>query len=167
VGCSGIQVTSQEKPGADLAGLRTFEWQRPEPGGQVNSIIDTQIERTVASELARIGVTPAPKGNHPDFIISYNTSVLNIVSQGSAAGVGVGMGLSHNVGVGFSAPIGVRTQTTEQGTLAISFIDPEKNVELWHATATTDIDRTNRDVQRIQDAIQRMILEFHRARGTA
>jgi len=167
IGCSGIQVASQKDPNADLASLRTFEWKRPQPGGAANSIIDSQIEKSVKSNLAQIGVEKAPEGKKPDFLISYNTSVLGIVSQRPVGGVGVGTRMSRHVGVGISAPIGVQTQTSEQGTVAISFIDPEKNQEVWHATATTSIDRSNRDVKRIQDAVQKMIREFEDARANA
>src|SRR5690242_5600326 len=79
--CSGIQVATQKDPNAELASLRTYEWQRPRPGGPSNSIIDTQIEKSVQFELSRIGVEPAFEGKQPDFIISYNASVLNIVTQ--------------------------------------------------------------------------------------
>lgn len=167
VSCSNIQVTSQKAPNADLASLRTFEWQRPQPGGQANSIIDAQIEKSVQSNLAQIGVVPATPGERPDFLISYNTSVMNIVTQRSAGGVGVGMGVSPNMGVGVSAPIGNQIQTSEQGTLALSFIDPQKNQEIWHAAATASIDRTNRDVEKIQSAVQKMIGKFEDAREKA
>jgi hypothetical protein len=128
-GCSSIQVSSQQHPNADLASLRTFEWQRPRPGGPTNSIIDAQIENAVAANLGQIGVKPVPEGGHPDFIISYNTSVLSIVGPGSSASVGMGMGMgsgrgagvSRSVGVGFSAPIAAQPSTQERGTVALSF----------------------------------------------
>src|SRR3954466_1795884 len=83
MGCSNIKVTSQSQPGADLAGLRTFSWGQ-QPTGPKNSIIHEQIEKTVIAELSKLGIEAAPPGRQPDFLVSYDTSITNVVSQSSA-----------------------------------------------------------------------------------
>jgi hypothetical protein len=166
-GCSGIELSTQKNPNADLARLRTFDWQRPRPGGSPNSIIDSQIEQSLQADLARIGLQPVRKGESPDFLISYNTSVLSIVTQGGGAAVGFGTTLNRHVGVGVTAPLATQVRTQERGSLAVSFVDPQKNEEIWHATATASIDRSNRDIRTIQTAVQKMVREFESSRGTA
>lgn len=167
-GCSSINVTSQKNPSADLASLRTFDFTPSQTGSQAtHSIVDSQIRNSVKSDLAGVGVTPAPQGASPDFLVVYSTSVVNIATTGSRGGVGVGLGVTPNVGVGVSAPVGTRTTIEQEGNLTLSFIDPRSNQEIWRSTATASLDGSNQDIQKIQDAVSKMIRDFQGARGRA
>ncbi|MFL5811994.1 MAG: DUF4136 domain-containing protein [Bdellovibrionia bacterium] len=162
VGCSSIQVASQKDPNANLAGLRTFDFV-PSPSDQsVHSIANTQIKNSVTSNLDKIGVTPASPAERPDFLIAYNTSVFNIVNANQSS-VGVGFGVVPGIGIGASTPVG-SASTEQRGNLTLSFIDPQKNAEIWRSTATASLDGSNRDVEKIQIAVQKMIGEFKDAR---
>lgn len=164
IGCSSVQVSSQQSPTANLADLRTYTFASTPAGAQSpNSIIQSQIKESVQSDLAKIGVTPAPPAAPPDFVIAYDTNVYNVVT-GNQSSIGVGFGAAPGVGVGASVPMSGKS-IEQRGNLTLSFIDPQKNMEIWRSTAIAGLDGTNKDVQKIQAAVQKMIADFEDARG--
>lgn len=164
IGCSSVQVSSQTSPTVNLTDLKTFAFASPTAGAQPpNSIVQTQIKESVQSDLAKIGITPAPPAVPPDFVVAYTTNVYNVVT-GNQSSVGVGFGAAPGVGVGFGTPVG-SANVEQRGSLILSFVDPQKNMEIWRSTAIAGLDGSNRDVQKIQEAVQKMIGEFEDARG--
>jgi Domain of unknown function (DUF4136) len=158
--CSGIRVTTDIDPNADLTRVRSYAWLDERSGvegerTEVTSLIDRRVRHAVDEELQRKGISSAAK-NTADVLVSYHLGVatkldVNTIDQGYGRGLYTG-GVSH-------------TTVTEyqEGTLLIDFIEPKANQLVWRGSGQARIWKSTTPEQRekrIAEAVAQILESF-------
>jgi Domain of unknown function (DUF4136) len=145
---SAPKVRVDKDATVNFANYKTFAWlalpkepakeePKPIPGQDVkpaatpeaNSLVENRVRAAVIAALQAKGYTLNEAA--PDFRVSY---VFNVYERPKDSGMSIGIGAgggSRNVrgGVGFSIPIGKRTNM--MGAMTIDIIDVPRNAQVW------------------------------------
>jgi hypothetical protein len=161
------QPESMRDPNADFNSYKTFGWDTAmstDASGQPQplSLIDSNIQAAIATELKGKGYEEAAAGTTPDLIVSYEKARADkIKSNPFRIGIGVGGVGSHGAAsVGTSTPA---AKNVNEGTLVAHVIDRARNAEVWTGRVSREL---SGDVEPtlIQSAVAELFREFP-ARG--
>ena len=148
IGCSSYRVSHDYDTGADLAGLRTYDWM-PQPleapgGGDGNSLIDGRVKNAVNTQLAARGVRR--DSQNPDFLIAYQVSTKDRVRVRN-----------------YTFISDKKFETYEDGALVLDFVAPNGKDLLWRGVAerTLDSNPTPEKIdKRINEAVEKILEGF-------
>jgi hypothetical protein len=163
------QSESMRDPNADFTSYKTFGWDTAmsiDESGQPQplSIIDSNIQAAIATELKGKGYEQAAAGTTPDLIVSYEKARADkIKSNPFRIGIGVGGVGSHGgASVGTSTP---GAKNVNEGTLVAHVIDRARNAEVWMGRVSRELSKGgNVEPELIQNAVAELFREFP-ARG--
>jgi Domain of unknown function (DUF4136) len=163
------QPGSMRDPNADFNSYQTFGWDTAtsaDASGQSQplSIIDSNIQAAITTELKGKGYEQAAAGTTPDLIVSYEKARADkIKSNPFRIGIGVGGVGSHG-----GAAVGGSTASAKnvnEGTLVAHVIDRARNAEVWTGHVSRELSKGgNPEPELIQNAIAELFREFP-ARG--
>ncbi|NVO83502.1 DUF4136 domain-containing protein [Hymenobacter terrestris] len=152
-GCSPA-VTVQKKPGTDFSQYRTYDWAKTEVKSAdsqnpiyQSSLNDGQIQQSISSELAKRGIRQATGDTKPDFYLTYHLYIdeaERTVATPQPAGYAFPYAVSYrggylpiNYGYWYASPryrTSYRTQTYQEGTLILDFVDSSTNNLVWRGS---------------------------------
>ena len=148
IGCSSYRVNHDYDTGANLAGLRAYDWmpQPPEAPGEVdgNSLIDGRVKAAVNTQLAAKGVRR--DSQNPDFLIVYQVSTKDRVRVRN-----------------YTFISDKKFETYEDGALVLDFVAPNGKDLLWRGVAerTLDSNPTLEKIdKRINEAVEKILEGF-------
>ncbi len=146
-GCASVSTHATTAPGANLARYQTYAWAE-EPAGAVQTPADQQIRASIAQALGQKGMTTAPPGTRPDFLVAYQTAAqekVNVVENGP---------WYH----------GYRSRDVEsytEGTLIVDFIDPATRQVFWRGTASSVVEHPdNPNPRKIAEAVAKLMKKY-------
>lgn len=162
-GCSP-SVTVQQKPGTDFSQYRTYDWAQTDVKSADSqnpiyrsSLNDAQIQQAISSELAKRGIRQAAPDAKPDFYLTYHLyideaerTVANPPVRGYAFPYAVsyrGGYLPINYGYWYTTPYyrtGYRTETYQEGTMILDFIDARTNNLVWRGSVADAVNNPAR-----------------------
>ncbi|MBK5097868.1 MAG: DUF4136 domain-containing protein [Gemmatimonadetes bacterium] len=161
-GCGGgISTNTDWDQSTDFSAFSTYSWFDARSTG-ANDINSGRIRQAVDSQLAAKGLRKVSSGG--DLAVSYQVSSqerssYSTMSTGWGGGYGM-MGPTMGMGMGSSTT----TQTTwQEGTLVLGMFDGATRKQLWHGTATTDLDQNSSPDDRtrtINEAVSKMLEDF-------
>lgn len=163
LGCSGVQVSQDYEPGANLTTLRTYQWKssNQEKTGDPridNPLRDERIRAAVDRQLTDKGFVKT-ENQKPDFLVLYqNILRQKIESVGTSGGFGFGIGSFGRHG---SIALGTGNDVREydEGSLVIDFLDPDSNDLLWRGSGIQryreykDPEKATRDINTLVETI--------------
>lgn len=149
-GCSSVTV--QQNANVDYTQYRTFAWAETEvkTDGSQNSAVrrqldDNLIRQAVETELAKRGITPGASGN-PDFYLTYHLYVDEVERTVTNPGTAYPVAYPYLVRYGSvlvpvnyghwyrATPTTYRTETYQEGTLVLDFIDAKSSNLVWRGS---------------------------------
>ncbi len=163
LGCSGVQVSQDYAPGANLTALRTYRWKSPtqEKTGDPridNPLRNERIRAAVDGQLAGKGFVKA-NDEDPDFLVQYqNLLRRKIESAGTSGGVGFGLGSYGRHGT-IAIGTGNDVREYDEGSLVIDFLDPGSDDLLWRGSGNQryreykDPEKATRDINTLVENI--------------
>lgn len=169
-GCASTPppVLSMQDPQANFNAFTTFAWDKrnaADGSEQPTSILDSNIQAAITSELQRKGYAEAVAGASPNLVLQYETAAAEkIKSNPFRIGIGMGgAGSSGAAGVGVSSP---DAKNVREGTLVLRVIDPARNAEVWNGRVSRELGKGGPpDPALIQSAVGELLREFP-ARGS-
>jgi uncharacterized protein DUF4136 len=155
---SCIHTRATVAPDANLAQFRTFTF-LPETSQALSRTPTGAIVRdALTRELAERGIHPAPPGQAPDFVVSYQL-VLREQIAASDWGWGWGGWAWGWGGWGWGGPATVYEYT--EGTLVVDFVDPRTNQSFWRGTATSVVSTPdNPNPKKMEKSVAAMIDKY-------
>jgi hypothetical protein len=168
-GCTSTPppVLSMQDPQANFNTFTTFAWAKrnaADGSEQPVSILDSNIQAAITSELQRKGYAEAVAGASPNLVLQYETAAAEkIKSNPFRIGIGMGgVGSSGAAGVGVSSP---DAKNVREGTLVLRVVDPARNAEVWNGRVSRELGKGGPpDPALIQSAVGELLKEFP-ARG--
>jgi hypothetical protein len=157
-GC-GPTVRTAVAPGADLAQYRTYAF-AGDPSGKPESIVDQTIESALREDLAAKGFVEAPAGRQPDLVVDHQVKERQKVEAYPVGYDGYGYGYGrwgyNHWGYG-----GTALREYIEGTLIITFVDPDTNQVIWRGTATSVLDHPDSpNLNKVEKAVDEVIDEY-------
>ena len=166
-GCasSAPRSESMRDPNADFNSYKTFGWETTtstDAAGQPQplTIIDSNIQTAIATELKGKGYEEAPVGTNPDLIVSYEKAREQTVKNNPIRiGIGVGGYGGHGgASVGASS---AAVSSVDVGTLVVHVIDRARNAEVWTGRVSGELSKGgNVEPAVIQGAVTELLREF-------
>jgi uncharacterized protein DUF4136 len=162
-GCTtGPRVHVTQHPDADFSGYQTFNF-HPEAGvdeDAYETAVAAFIKRTVTAQMNARGYRLSAD---PDLLVNFRLGDRERIETrgGPAIGLGLGVGGGHNYGhsnwaLGYATQGDVRSYT--EGSLIIDLVDPDRNEQIWTATAIERV--SNADLDHAGEAAQQAVLEI-------
>ena len=166
-GCASTapQSESMRDPNADFNSYKTFGWDTTtsaDASGQPQplSIIDSNIQAAIATELKGKGYEEAAAGANPDLIISYEKAREQTLKNNPIRiGIGVGGYGGHGgASVGASS---ASVKNVDVGTLVVHVIDRGRNAEAWTGRVSGELSKGGTvEPAVIQSAVAELFREF-------
>jgi hypothetical protein len=152
-------------PNADFNSYKTFGWDTAtsaDASGQPQplSLIDSNIQAAITTELKGKGYEEAAAGTTPDLIVSYEKARADkIKSNPFRIGIGVGGVGSHGAAsVGTSTPA---AKNVNEGTLVAHVIDRARNAEVWTGSVSRELSKGgNVEPELVKNAVAELFREF-------
>lgn len=161
--CAGLRVNSYEWPGADLAGYRTFSWDRQDrfttgdPRLDNNDIFRAGVQRAVERELAGRRLEPAP-ADTADVLIHVHAHIDQRIETRT---------IDRDLGP--CAPGACGPYVYEAGTLLLDLVDRRTNTVAWRGWAEGSLDAVIDDQatleQVVDDAVVKILARLPRGTG--
>lgn len=147
-GCTIIQKPTYIKSG-NMAGLKSYAWlsDSPQITGDVRTdktSVDSQIRRSIDSELASKGFVKADK-DKADFYIDYKLSILT------------------QKDILFNNEVSPATEDVDKGSLAIEAVDPSSKTSLWRGEQKAKVyryDFVDRRMGFVKNSIRQILSNF-------
>ena len=164
-GCASAPppVHTMRDPQANFGSFTTFAWEtRTDTQGAVApiSILDSNIQAAITSELQRKGYAEAVSGTSPHLVLKYETAAAEKIKS-SPFRIGVGLGGYGNSG---AAGVGVSSsdvKNVREGTLVLRAVDPVRNAEVWNGRVSRELGKGGPpDPALIQSAVGELLQEF-------
>jgi hypothetical protein len=138
-GCTGIRVSTDYDPEADLGALRTYDWRERERQDESdprldNSLLDARVRRAVDRELAARGLTQADAG--ADFLVGYDVVLEKQVRFSTVGGWYRRRGWGWGWGWGRPATY---ARAYDQTILILDFSEPDTGRLLWRGMAAGNL----------------------------
>jgi Domain of unknown function (DUF4136) len=155
----GQDIITNYPPGTDFSKYHTYKWVTVGPNGVPDQILDTQIKRSIDSQLVAKGLTQVD-GDKAELLVRYRVAVER-QKQWNATGMGDLFGLP-----GLDTAMGSATATStniDVGTLVLDLYDSAAKQLVWtgHATKTISPSKDPQKNQRsIDKAMQKLLKEF-------
>lgn len=166
-GCASTapQSESMRDPNADFNSYKTFGWDTTtsaDASGQPQalSIIDSNIQAAIATELKGKGYEEATEGTNPDLIVSYEKAREQTLKNNPIRiGIGVGGYGGHGgASVGASS---ASVKNVDVGTLVVHVIDRGRNAEVWSGRVSGELSKGGTvEPAVIQSAVAELFREF-------
>jgi Domain of unknown function (DUF4136) len=149
-GC-GATVHSTVAPNANLGQYRNYSFQTPRYRvGQSESPAEQELRAALRNNLAQKGLTEAPAGQQPDFLVAYHVKEQQKLDVDT---------MGYGFGWGWGGPAAVTTYT--QGTLIVDFIDPRTNQAFWRGTASDIVDHPESpDLGKLDKAVAKLVNQY-------
>ena len=167
IGCSGVEVSQDYKPGADLRQLSSFAWasDTQEKSGDVridNPLMDERIRSAVERSLTARGLRKADRST-ADALVRYRFEIRSkIRSDDVQGGVGIGYG-TYSRGGGIFIGSGANVQTYDEGLMAIDLLRRQDEDLLWRGYATFRYpphSKPEEITERINEAAEKTLAQF-------
>lgn len=174
--CSSVNV--EQRADVDFSQYRTFAWAETEvkTDGTQNPVLRNQLEhntlrQAIESELASRQITPATDGK-PDFFLTYHLYVEQAertVSNPPAPATLVsypylvryrGILIPVNYTYWYRPDTGYRTETYQEGTLVLDFIDAQTNNLIWRGSIADALNNPARAGERFAESARDILDKF-------
>jgi len=151
-GCSTMSVHDTYNPSAPFAQYRTYAWMPNNDRGRTAELFrGSPTEQRMKSDLDQAlmtkGITAAPPGTQPDFLIAYHVATQEQMDVNSW-----GYGF-----YGWGGPIDAYTYT--EGTLILDFVDPKTQNAFWRGTASDIVDPGGNG-HKVDEAVTKMMEKY-------
>lgn len=151
-GCSTMSVHETYNPSTPFAQYRTYAWMPNNDTGRVAELMrgsptEQRLRSDVDAALAQKGISQAPPGTQPDFLIAYH-----VVTQEKMDINSWGYGF-----YGWGGPVDAYTYT--QGTLILDFVDPKTQNAFWRGTASDIVDEGGNG-HKVDEAVTKMMEKY-------
>lgn len=166
-GCASSAPRSESMldPAADFKSYKTFGWETAastDASGQPQplSIIDSNIQTAIATELKGKGYEEAAVGTNPDLVVSYEKAREQTLKNNPIRiGIGVGGYGGHGgASVGASS---ASVKNVDVGTLVVHVIDRARNAEAWTGRVSGELSKGGTvEPAVIQSAVAELLREF-------
>lgn len=174
-GCSP-GVTVQQKPGTDFSQYKTYDWAKTDVKSAdsqnpiyQSSLNDAQIQQAISAELAKRGIRQAAGSANPDFYLTYHLYIdeaERTVATPQAVGYAYPYAVSYrggylpiNYGYWYGSPR-YRTETYQQGTMILDFIDARTNNLVWRGSLVDAVNDPARLGSEFSRAAKEILDEF-------
>jgi hypothetical protein len=152
-GCSTMSVHSTFNPSATFSQYRTYAWLPNTDKTRVADLMrgspsEQRLQSNVDQALAAKGITLAPAGTQPDFLISYH-----VATQEKMDVTDWGYGF-----YGFGGPVDAYTYT--QGTLILDFVDPKTQNAFWRGYASDIVGDAGANGAKLDEAVTKMMQKY-------
>ncbi len=156
-GC-GASVHSTVAPNANLGQYKTYGFQTPRyRAGTSESPAEQALRTSLRNDLAQKGLTEAPAGQQPDFLVAYHVKEQQKLDVED---------LGYGFGWGWGGPVEATTYT--QGTIIVDFIDPRTNQAFWRGTASQVVDHPESpDLGKLDKAVAKLVNQYPSAMASA
>jgi hypothetical protein len=155
----GQDIITNYLPGTDFSKYHTYKWVTVGTNGVPDQILDTQIKRSIDSQLVAKGLTQVD-GDKAELLVRYRVAV-DRQKQWNATGMG---DLFRSPGLDTAMGSATATSTNvDVGTLVLDLYDPAAKQLVWtgHATKTISPSKDPQKNQRsIDKAMQKLLKEF-------
>jgi hypothetical protein len=146
VGCSSMEVHTEEAPDVSLSRYRTYAWYPSDsavPGERkpAVSIQDQTIKASVDQQMRNKGLTPVSDNEAADLLVSYSAA-----TKASDAGA-----TYSNYGWDWG---GLAPTPRREGMLSLQFVDRRTNKVVWAGTASEVTERKVESQQQIAKAVK-------------
>jgi hypothetical protein len=163
IACStiyGQDVVSNYLPGTDFSKYRTYKWvTMDESASGPDQILDSQIKRSIDSQLVAKGFTKVESGK-ADLLVGYRAA-LNRERQWNAFASGWD---PRGLGGGMGTATGTATSSTiHVGTLVLDMYDPAAKQLIWTGSATKTINPSKdpqKNQKNLDKAMQKLLKNF-------
>ena len=138
----------------DFQKLKMYDWMPIPEGLDLNTLVIQRVKQAIALELAAKGLVKAP--SKPDFLIVQHISTKEIIEV-------YNWGYGYGSYVGYWGSGGVATNSYEEGTLVLDFVDAETKLLIWRGSAkaeieTVDSPEENREL--IKKAVREILKKY-------
>jgi hypothetical protein len=155
-GCSPA-VTVQQKAGVDFSKYRTYDWAKTDVKSTnanpiyKSSLNDEAIQTAINTELSKRGIRTVQGNTRPDFYLTYHLYIdeaERTVANPPAAGYAYPYAMSYrgrllpiNYGYWYTSPAntGYRTETYQEGTMILDFIDARSHNLVWRGSVADPV----------------------------
>ena len=179
-GCSP-SVSVQQKPGTDFSQYRTYDWAKTDVKSAdsqnpiyQSTLNDQQIQQAISGELAKRGIRPATGSAKPDFYLTYHLYIdeaERTVANPPVAGYAFPYAVSYrggylpiNYGYWYTTPYyqrgGYRTETYQEGTMILDFIDARTNNLVWRGSVADAVNNPARIGSEFSRVAKEILDEF-------
>jgi hypothetical protein len=165
--CSSLNVTTEGKPGADLAAIRTYAWlggsALTTPDALSNREVRERIDSMIRHHLAAKGLREVAAGQAADVLVQYWVALDIDVVVLPAAGAGLySSDIGHDrppsdvsvdsLGSSMGSVLPSASIPLRTGQLAVDLLEPSRRGLLWRATVeqpvTRDLDKVLAETDR-------------------
>jgi hypothetical protein len=166
-GCasSAPRSESMRDPAADFNSYKTFGWETAtsaDASGQPQplSIIDSNIQAAIATELKGKGYEEAAAGTDPDLIVNYEKAREQTLKNNPIR-IGIGMGGYGGHGGASVGASSASVKNVDVGTLVVHVIDRARNAEAWTGRVSGELSKGGSvEPAVIQNAVSELFREF-------
>jgi hypothetical protein len=166
-GCasSAPRSESMRDPAADFNSYKTFGWETAtsaDASGQPQplSIIDSNIQAAIATELKGKGYEEAAAGTDPDLIVNYEKAREQTLKNNPIR-IGIGMGGYGGHGGASVGASSASVKNVDVGTLVVHVIDRARNAEAWTGRVSGELSKGGTvEPAVIQSAVAELFREF-------
>ena len=174
-------VAVQQKPGTDFSQYKTYDWAKTDVKSAdsanpiyASSLNDAQIQQAISAELAKRGIRQATGSAKPDFYLTYHLYIEEAertVANPPVAGYAFPYSVSYrggylpiNYGYWYTTPYyqrgTYRTETYQEGTLILDFIDARTNNLVWRGSMADAVNNPARLGEEFGRAAKEILDEF-------
>jgi hypothetical protein len=150
----------------DFMKFRTYRWVTVGGAGQVNEMVEKQIQATIDTELAKKGLERVEGAQPADLFIGYQAAVSK-EKEFSSYSTDWGYGGGWNRGGWYGSPGGGmttgQTSTIYVGELALDMYSSANQTLVWRGTATKTLDpkaKPEKQQKNLSKAVAKMLKNY-------
>jgi hypothetical protein len=152
-GCSTLSVTTDWDRDANFAALRTYAWMQP-PAAEPdpfngNTIVKKRVVAAIERELAAKGV--AKTDSSPSFLVAMHGWARDRLDVTSWPSWGHSWDWHGD---------NVQVWQYTEGAFILDFVNPATKELLWRGVAKSVIDSSSGSVERVDEAIHKLLEDF-------
>jgi hypothetical protein len=148
VGCAAVTAKSDYDRQTDFSQYKTFNWLARQGSGFPNPLSIKRVQTALESGLIAKGFQLQ---SSPDLLVVFHGATQDQVNI-------TDWGYGYRGGWGGSRNIDVHKYT--EGTLIVDFIDAEKKELIWRGWATAVMDKPDKNMELINEAVAKILAEF-------
>lgn len=156
-GCSTLNVGTDFNPQADFSKYQTYGWlpsirsETPE-----NPLTAQKVRTSVEKQMDREGLLKSSPGERPDFLIAFRVIHRDVrLPYDWDTGFRLGDGNAQSE-LGF----GYATESHQEGSLVLDFIDARTRQVFWRGTASDVIERAEVKQKDVAQAVDKILEKY-------
>ncbi len=166
--CSGLTIESDWDRSVNFSEFKTFSFMK-ENEQQINRIIDERVRAAIVENFTSIGLRQVDSSEKADLVIGFHVIIDDRTTYFRVYNTWHNHGFSSSRHHWHYSPMVVGSTTTQfhyrVGTLIIAAFQERGKELVWESTGSRTINESNnpeRNEQRINDVVQRMLRNFPR-----